>query len=79
MKGGSLRRGRKSLLQVVGRDEVLDGLMFGTSGEVLDPVHHGYKPLGASHAEVDAVCNGPFLKAVSHVADVLFLNVVEIV
>ena len=78
-KGGALRRGRKRLLEVVGRDEVVDGGLSGTSGEVLDPVHHGYKPLGVSHAEVDAVCNGPFLEAVSHVADVLFFNVIEVV
>ena len=78
-KGGALRCGRKCLLEVVGRDEVVDGGLSGTSGEVLDPVHHGYKPLGALHAEVDAVCNGPFLKAVSHVADVLFFNVVKVV
>ena len=42
-------------------------------------MHHGYEPFGASHTEVNAVCNGPFLKTISHVADVLFLNVIEVV
>ena len=42
-------------------------------------MHHGYEPFGAPHTEVNAVCDGPLLKAISHVTDVLFLNIIEVV
>ena len=45
----------------------------------MDPVHHGYKPFGAPHAEVNEVCNGPLLETIGHIMDVLFFDIIEVI
>ena len=45
----------------------------------MDPVHHGYKPFGVSHAEVDAVCDGTLLEIIGHIANVFFFNIIEFI
>ena len=41
-------------------------------------MHHGYKPFGASHAEVYVVCNGTLLETIGHITNVLFFNIIEV-
>ena len=48
-------------------------------GEVLHPMHHGYKPFGAPNAEVDTICDSSLLEAIGHVPNILLFDVVEVV
>ena len=42
-------------------------------------MHHGDKPFGAPHAEVDSICDSSLLEAISHVLYILLFNVIEVI